>query len=162
CGMVCVPNFGLFMVWIIGSWGWLSNKCILYDKPISHWVTPQGYCSNGNLCADCWDVCDLKLNLSIIPSHYQFLWLNVRSGSVLQSGTLSRMKKLFCSKFITSNSSLRSNIFSDLTNLEELDIDNYRLSLMALDALAGIPLLKKLCLQQIVNMSQSLTNLYFK
>ncbi|CAB1321638.1 unnamed protein product [Coregonus sp. 'balchen'] len=74
--------------------------------------------------------------------------------------------------FSCYNSSLLSNTFSDLINLEELSIVNYRLSVMVLDALGGIPLLKKLtvntCTQErsdllcrIVNMSKSLTTLDF-
>uniref|UniRef100_A0A4W5Q5Z4 Uncharacterized protein n=1 Tax=Hucho hucho TaxID=62062 RepID=A0A4W5Q5Z4_9TELE len=104
-------QFGLLVVWILGSWGWLSNKCILYDTTMNYLETPDSrYLHNSNLCAKCWDVSDLKLNLSIIPSNYQSLSLQIRRGSVMQSGGLS----------------------------SELSIDKCMLSAMALDALGGI------------------------
>uniref|UniRef100_A0A4W5KH72 Uncharacterized protein n=1 Tax=Hucho hucho TaxID=62062 RepID=A0A4W5KH72_9TELE len=191
-------QFGLLVVWIIGSWGWLSNKCILYDKKFHYWLSSHASsCPHSNLTAVCWDLSDLKLNLSIVPSNYQALCLEIRSGAVMQSGTLSRfsvletihirgclstilpgtfkglshVKKLYLLCMGQCyNSSLLPNTFSDLTNLEELSIENYRLSVMAPDALGGIPLLKKLtvdsCTEElsdllcrIVNMSQSLTHL---
>ncbi|XP_071015251.1 toll-like receptor 13 [Oncorhynchus clarkii lewisi] len=193
-------QFELLVVWIIGSWGWLSNKCVLYDKKSNYWLSiHSSSCPHSNLTAVCWDLSDLKLNLSIVPSNYQALCLEIRSGSVMQSGALSRfsvletihirgclstilpgtfkglshVKKLYllCMEQCY-NSSLLPNTFSDLTNLEELSIENYRLSVMAPDALGGIPLLKKLtvdsCTEElsdllcrIVNMSQSLTALDF-
>ncbi|XP_041758372.2 toll-like receptor 7 [Coregonus clupeaformis] len=73
-----------------------------------------------------------------------------------------------------NNASLLSNTFSDLTNLEELSIEDCMLSAMALDVFGGIPLLKKLTVNRccthelsdllcrIVNMSQSITSLTFK
>ncbi|XP_045563104.1 uncharacterized protein [Salmo salar] len=193
-------QFGLLVVWIIGSWGWLSNKCVLYDKKSNYWLSiHSSSCPHNNLTAVCWDLSNLKLNLSIVPSNYKALCLEIRSGSVMQSGALSRFSVLEtihirgCLSTILPgtfkglshvnklyllcmgqcyNSSLPPNTFSDLTNLEELFIENYRLSVMAPDALGGLPLLKKLtvdsCTEElsdllcrIVNMSQSLTALDF-
>lgn len=116
-------------------------------------------CPYGNLSPSCWDVCDLN----IILSNYHALCLEIREGSVLQSGALPRLDNLkslykqgclptilpetfqgavqgedtlYCSKCY--NSLLLSNTFTNLTNLEELSINNYRLSVMAPDALGGI------------------------
>nr|XP_029535221.1 leucine-rich repeat-containing protein 15-like [Oncorhynchus nerka] len=73
-----------------------------------------------------------------------------------------------------NNASLLSNTFRNLTNLEELSIDDCMLSVMALDVFGGISLLKKLTVNRccarelsdllcrIVNMSQSITSLTFK
>uniref|UniRef100_A0A8C7FL48 Uncharacterized protein n=1 Tax=Oncorhynchus kisutch TaxID=8019 RepID=A0A8C7FL48_ONCKI len=153
--------------------------------------------------ASCWDIYDLKVNLSVVPSNYQTLCLEIRSGYIMQSGALSRfyaLERLHLEGFLPTilhgtfkglssvktlslnckemiqcnNASLLSNTFRDLTNLEELSIDDCMLSVMALDVFGGIPLLKKLtvnrCFAQelsdllcrIVNMSQSITSLTFK
>uniref|UniRef100_A0A4W5KP83 Uncharacterized protein n=1 Tax=Hucho hucho TaxID=62062 RepID=A0A4W5KP83_9TELE len=155
------------MIWIIGSWGWLSSKCFLYDKTIHYWLSiHSSSCPHSNLTAVCLDVCDLNLSLSIVSSNYQALCLEIRSGSVMQSGAVCpRFYYIYCVSQCY-NSSLLSTTFSDLINLEELSIENYRLSVMALDALGGIPLLRKLtvntCTQEhsdflcsIVNMSNN-------
>ncbi|XP_021481818.2 leucine-rich repeat-containing protein 15-like [Oncorhynchus mykiss] len=200
--LVCV-QLGLFVFWIFGSWGWLSNKCILYEK-VNYWMYIHANCpSMIGFTASCWDIYDLKVNLSVVPSNYQTLCLEIRSGYVMQSGALSRfyaLERLHLEGFLPTilhgtfkglssvktlslnckgmiqcnNASLLSNTFRDLTNLEELSIDDCMLSVMALDVFGGIPLLKKLtvnrcCAQElsdllcrIVNMSQSITSLTFK
>ncbi|CAB1334149.1 unnamed protein product [Coregonus sp. 'balchen'] len=200
--LVCV-QLGLFAFWIFGSWGWLSNKCILYEK-VNYWLYIHANCpSMIGFTASCWDICDLKVNLSVVPSNYQTLCLEIRSGYVMQSGALSRfyaLERLHLQGFLPTilhgtfkglssvktlslngkgmiqcnNASLLSNTFSDLTNLEELSIEDCMLSAMALDVFGGIPLLKKLTVNRccthelsdllcrIVNMSQSITSLTFK
>lgn len=47
-------------------------------------------CPYGNLSPSCWDVCDLN----IILSNYHALCLEIREGSVLQSGALPRLDNL--------------------------------------------------------------------
>lgn len=151
-------------VWTICSmdgWflSWLSNTFSM--RRLDYWEFIHPKCPYGNLSATCWDAC--VLNLSIILSNYHALCLEIREGSVLLSGALSRFDNLkslyiqgcpptilpetfqgavqgedtlYCSKCY--NSLLLSNTFTNLTNLEELSINNYRLSVMAPDALGGI------------------------
>ena len=83
-------QFGLFAAWMVGSWGWLSNTFSM--RRLEYWEFIHPKCPYGNLSATCWDVC--VLNLSIILSNYLALCLEIREGSVLLSGALSRFDNL--------------------------------------------------------------------
>lgn len=143
--LVCV-QLGLFAFWIFGSWGWLSNKCILYEK-VHYWMYIHANCpSMIGFTASCWDIYDLKVNLSVVPSNYQTLCLEIMSGYVMQSVALSRfyaLERLHLEGFLPTillgtfkglpsvktlslnckgmiqcnNASLLSNTFRYLTNL---------------------------------------------
>uniref|UniRef100_A0A4W5RRB3 Uncharacterized protein n=1 Tax=Hucho hucho TaxID=62062 RepID=A0A4W5RRB3_9TELE len=177
-------------VCIIGSWGWLSNKCVLYDTSVRTWdiFNPMD-CRYNSLSAICWDVQYVTSNStypssrlttrpSVSRSGMQFSFRFNVKGCLppILPGTfkgLSSVKalSLFC-ELQCYNSSLPSNTFSDLANMEELSIQNYGLSVMVMGAM-GDSCLKKItvnsCTQElsdllcrIVDMPWSLTTLNFE
>lgn len=164
-------QFGLLVVWIIGTWGWLSNICVLYDKTIHYRLSiHSSSCPHSNITAVCWDVRNLKLSLSIVSSNYQALCLEIRSGSVRQSGALSWFSTPETIRIWDCLPTILPGIFKGLSHVQRLSflcvtvlqfptsiyhiqwpdsswgIVHWELqaSVTALDAFGGIPLLKKL------------------
>uniref|UniRef100_A0A674E3Z6 Uncharacterized protein n=1 Tax=Salmo trutta TaxID=8032 RepID=A0A674E3Z6_SALTR len=141
--MRLVPvQFGLLVVWIIGTWGWLSNICVLYDKTIHYRLSiHSSSCPHSNITAVCWDVRHLKLSLSIVSSNYQALCLEIRS----------------CLPMILPG------IFKGLSHVQRLSFLCVTASVTALDAFGGIPLLKKLtvntCTQERSDLLCSIVNM---
>uniref|UniRef100_A0A8C7SJ23 Uncharacterized protein n=1 Tax=Oncorhynchus mykiss TaxID=8022 RepID=A0A8C7SJ23_ONCMY len=151
-------------VCIIGSWGWLSNKRVLYLSVWTWDIFHPRDCRYNYLSAICWDV---QYAITVL-SHCQTLCIKIRNAYILNvkgclppilPGTfkgLSSVKalSLFC-ELQCYNSSLPSNTFS------ELSIQNYGLSVMKITVNSCTQELSDL-LCRIVDISRSLTTLDFE
>ncbi|XP_063042889.1 toll-like receptor 12 [Engraulis encrasicolus] len=162
--LVCWPTVHI-------GWAWISQKCLMLDvmTSYSHFAVTLK-CPWYGLTAACDQVTNVSLDLSRIPRGMETICLTGKEGLVLQPNAFSRFQHLIrlyidggvaailpgafrglstlhALSLASPNQihlALTSEVFQDLTGLEELTVTNYALAAMTTNVFARLGQLRSL------------------